>query len=266
MQPGELWEEAYGIRTTAADMVRFIAENMNLVAIDPAYQRAIDATHTGYFTVGPMTQDLIWEEYAYPVARKTVLDGTAMIEDVVPATEMHPPESAGRDGLLNKTGSTNGFAAYAAFVPAKHLGVVILANKNFSLLTRVSAAYEILTALSAANERDADPPKTKPTVVLQRSDVPGTNWGLGLGVADFLPNAQKPRHFAIGPEVGYVLAGELTIRQDGKPSRTVRAGESFAIPAGVVHVTIAGPNGAKVLAAWTNQRGKPFNIPIGKPR
>jgi beta-lactamase class C len=49
--------------------------------------------------------------------------------------------------LLNKTGSTNGFAAYVACVPARRLGVVFLANKNYPIDARVTAAYQILMRL-----------------------------------------------------------------------------------------------------------------------
>jgi beta-lactamase class C len=49
--------------------------------------------------------------------------------------------------LINKTGSTNGFAAYVAFVPARRLGIVLLTNKNFPIAARVRAAFEILTQL-----------------------------------------------------------------------------------------------------------------------
>jgi beta-lactamase class C len=49
--------------------------------------------------------------------------------------------------LINKTGSTNGFAAYVAFVPARRLGIVLLTNKNSPIAARVRAAFEILTQL-----------------------------------------------------------------------------------------------------------------------
>jgi CubicO group peptidase (beta-lactamase class C family) len=45
--------------------------------------------------------------------------------------------------LFDKTGSTGGFGAYVAFVPAKRIGLVMLANQNDSIPARVEAAYAI---------------------------------------------------------------------------------------------------------------------------
>ena len=149
MKPGVLWAEAYGIRSTAADMVRFLQANMGSIALDPQLERAILATHTGYFQAGVMTQDLIWEQYPYPVELRNLLAGNsyAMIFQATPVTRLAPPEPPRQDVWINKTGSTNGFGAYVAFIPAKRLGIVILANRNYPIDARVTAAYRILTAL-----------------------------------------------------------------------------------------------------------------------
>jgi beta-lactamase class C len=152
MAPGVLSAEAYGVKSTAADMTRFMLANMNLLQLDAKLQRAITDTHTGYFKAGVLTQDLIWEQYAYPVALKTLLAGnsSAMALQATPAVAIKPPLAPRQDVWINKTGSTNGFGAYVAFVPQKRLGIVILANRNFPNDDRVAAAYKILTALAEA--------------------------------------------------------------------------------------------------------------------
>ncbi len=150
MATGVLSPETYGIKTTAMDMLRFVEANMNSIGLDEKLQRAIAETHTGYFKAGPMTQDLIWEQYPYPVALKTLLEGNspAIIFNATPVAEIKPPEKPREDVWINKTGSTNGFGAYVAFVPEERLGIVILANKNYPNEERVTAAYQILTALA----------------------------------------------------------------------------------------------------------------------
>ncbi len=150
MTPGELWQEAYGERSTAADMIRFVEANMNLIPIDAKLQRAITETHTAYYTAGALTQDLIWEQYRYPVALNRLQDGNspAMLFDATPAQKLSPPEQPDANVWINKTGSTNGFGAYVAFIPAKRIGIVILANKSYPIADRVSTAFKILTVLS----------------------------------------------------------------------------------------------------------------------
>lgn len=149
MTGGVLASEAYGVKSTAADMLRFVEANMNLIGIDAQLQRAITDTHTGYFKAGPMTQDLIWEQYPYPVALKSLLQGNApaMVLNATPVTAIEPPLPPMNNVWINKTGSTNGFGSYVAFVPAKRLGIVILANRNFPIEDRVAAAHRILTSL-----------------------------------------------------------------------------------------------------------------------
>ena len=149
MSAGVLSSEAYGIKSTAADMIRYIQANMNLVEVDARLQRAIANTHKGYFKAGVMTQDLIWEQYSYPVELKTLLQGNSpeMIFDPSPVTEIQPPQTPRENVWINKTGSTNGFGAYVAFVPAKRLGIVILANTSFPIEDRVTVTYNLLRSL-----------------------------------------------------------------------------------------------------------------------
>jgi beta-lactamase class C len=150
MTPGELWREAYGVKSTAADLVRFMEVNMKLAVTNGWLQRAIEVTHTGYFRAGVMTQDLIWEEYSDPVTLRTLLKGNSpdMLFKSTPVTELSPPGRGRDDAWINKTGSTNGFGAYIAFVPKRRLGIVLLANRNYPIEARVTAAYKILTSLS----------------------------------------------------------------------------------------------------------------------
>lgn len=149
MTPGVLSSEAYGIKSTATDMMRFLRARMGVIALDRDLERAITATHTGYFKAGVMTQDLIWEQYPYPVDLRTLLQGNsyAMIFQATPVTRISPPARPRQDVWINKTGSTGGFGAYVAFIPTKRLGIAILANRNYPLDARITAAYRILTAL-----------------------------------------------------------------------------------------------------------------------
>lgn len=105
----------------------------------------------------------------------------------------------------------------------------------------------------------------KPTLVFQRVAVPYTNRELGFGLAEFPPNTSKPHQKAKGPEICYVLKGDVTVRIDGRPPMTYHAGQTWQMPAGVVHQTTAGPRGAEVLASWVDTAGQHFNTIVPTP-
>lgn len=150
--PGVLDAQAYGIKTTAADLLRFIEANIDASKLDERLQRAITATHVGYYRVGEIVQGLGWEMYPYPTELEQLLAGNSrkMAFEPNKAAKLAPPLPPRGDSLINKTGSTNGFGAYAAFVPAREIGIVILANRNYPIPARVKAAYRILKALDGA--------------------------------------------------------------------------------------------------------------------
>lgn len=96
---------------------------------------------------------------------------------------------------------------------------------------------------------------------LQTVDVPGTTFNAVTGIAEVVPNASIGRHTHPGPETGYVMDGEMTLMVDGQPPRTLKAGESYQIPAGTPHDARSGEKGAKVLAVYVVEKGKPLASP-----
>ena len=150
VNPGMLSNEAYGVKTTAQDLTRFLKANMGMLQLGSTLQTALDNTRKGYFKVGDMTQDLIWEEYALPVDLQVLQKGNsgALIYNPTPVVALVPPAAPSPNVWVNKTGSTNGFGAYVAFVPSKRFGIVVLANKNYPNEERVEIAHKIFEALS----------------------------------------------------------------------------------------------------------------------
>lgn len=149
VKPGVFEAEAYGLKSSAADMIRFVEANIRPETLDTPLRRAVEATHVGYFRVGEMVQGLGWEQYPYPVALDRLLAGNsvAMVMQDNAATPLTPPRAPSQPTLFNKTGSTSGFSAYVAFVPAKKIGIVMLANKNIPVPARITAAHAVLGAL-----------------------------------------------------------------------------------------------------------------------
>lgn len=159
LTPAVLADEAYGVKSSAADLARFLNANMGLLPTAPRLHAALKDTHIGYYRAGELTQSLIWEQYPYPVALPRLLRGNsaAYIYQGMPAQRLDPPLPPQTRAFINKTGSTNGFSAYAAYIPEKRLGIVLLANKSYPLAERVAAAYRILARLDNGLTPGAQP-------------------------------------------------------------------------------------------------------------
>ncbi|MCW0459092.1 Beta-lactamase [Xanthomonas sacchari] len=146
MKPGALWEPTYGIKTTAKDLLRFVEINLGLIEVQPALRRAIEDTHTGYFKLGDMTQDLVWEQIPYPTTQNALLTNSSqkVIYESNAVEVLKPPLQPQQNVLINKTGSTRGFGAYVAFNPSNRIGIVLLINRNISMEARLSLASAVL--------------------------------------------------------------------------------------------------------------------------
>ena len=67
------------------------------------------------------------------------------------------------------------------------------------------------------------------------------------------------RHTHPGDEISYVTEGALQLIVDGQPSRSVKAGESFVIPAGTVHDAVTEGSGpVRLIGVYVIEKGKPL--------
>ena len=74
--------------------------------------------------------------------------------------------------------------------------------------------------------------------------------------------AKAGRYTHPGDEISYVIDGKVTLLVDGQPPRVLKAGESFVVPAGVVHDAhndSAAP--VKLLDVYVVEKGKPLASP-----
>ncbi|WP_313713006.1 class C beta-lactamase [Pseudomonas sp.] len=149
VNPGPYADEAYGIKTSASDLLRYVRLHMQPAELAPALRTATAITQAGYFKVGAMTQGLGWERYPYPVELDTLVDGNSprLIREPQATQRLSPALPALPAAWYNKTGSTNGFGVYAAFIPSEGKAIVLLANRNYPNEARVRAAFQILSSL-----------------------------------------------------------------------------------------------------------------------
>jgi beta-lactamase class C len=145
--PGVFDAQAYGVKSTAPDMLRFLEWQLGRGGRDPLLREAMALTHEPRFESAALVQGLGWEQYPWPVplARLQAGNAATMAFDAHPARPVAAPRPAAT--LFSKTGSTNGFGAYAAFVPARAMGLVLLANRNIPIPARIAVAHAVLASL-----------------------------------------------------------------------------------------------------------------------
>jgi quercetin dioxygenase-like cupin family protein len=117
------------------------------------------------------------------------------------------------------------------------------------------------SALAQQSPAPAAPASNIKRTPLQKFDVPGANYETVIGIAEIVPNVNVGRHTHPGVESGYMLEGEIVLMVAGQPDRTIKPGDSWQIPAGAVHDAKTGPSGAKLIATYVVEKGKPLATP-----
>lgn len=156
LHPGVLDDEAYGLKSDLRDMLHFLRINLGDADVLPDLREAVAQTHVGQTWVQHFQQAMIWERYSWPVSRDQLLAGNAteMATKSQTATRLEQPDKSDHAVMFSKTGSTNGFGGYVAFIPDEDLGLVILANRSIPLTARVDAGLTLIKAVLETGKRN----------------------------------------------------------------------------------------------------------------
>jgi quercetin dioxygenase-like cupin family protein len=123
-------------------------------------------------------------------------------------------------------------------------------------------AIAALSVNAGADEPNAAPQPVR--TILERHDQSGVaGKEIVIGTAALPPGSAIGFHTHPGDEAGYVLKGPLILKVRGQPDRTLKAGESFFNPRGVVHSIAPGPgtDGAMAVSSWIIDKGQPLATP-----
>jgi quercetin dioxygenase-like cupin family protein len=76
------------------------------------------------------------------------------------------------------------------------------------------------------------------------------------------PHTELPRHWHPGEEIFYVIDGEVTLAQRGKPDLLSRVGEVNIIAPGVIHTGFTGEEGATLVIFRVHDKGQPERVVV----
>jgi quercetin dioxygenase-like cupin family protein len=78
-------------------------------------------------------------------------------------------------------------------------------------------------------------PATFERTELQRFPSPIPGWRIVQSLAEIPKGVASGRHSHPGPEVGYIVRGDVAMDFDDRPPLTLHTGDPFLIPPGVIH-------------------------------
>jgi quercetin dioxygenase-like cupin family protein len=81
----------------------------------------------------------------------------------------------------------------------------------------------------------APPPAAFKRTELQRHSSPVPGWEIVQTLAEIPEGMTSGRHSHPGPEVGYIVRGDVSMEFDDGTALALRTGDPFLIPPGVIH-------------------------------
>ena len=98
--------------------------------------------------------------------------------------------------------------------------------------------------------------------ILQRFDVPGSNYETVIALVEIAPNAAIGKHTHFGFDSGVLQSGDIVLNAEGRSEQVVKPGDSWQVPPKTIHWGKAGPNGAKLINTYVVEKGKPLATPV----
>jgi quercetin dioxygenase-like cupin family protein len=97
---------------------------------------------------------------------------------------------------------------------------------------------------------------------LQKIEAPDPSHTVESYLVTIAPHAVVPRHTHPGVEIGYLVSGGGTMSVAGEPERTIKTGDSWAIPAGKPHTfQNTGNQPETLVVTYVLEKGQPLSTP-----
>ena len=125
-----------------------------------------------------------------------------------------------------------------------------------------AVALSVLLVCSAAYAQQPTPKVT----TLMKSPVSGQPDKEFVFLSIEWPSgASTPPHTHLGDEYGTVVEGSYMVKQGDSEAKTYNAGQSWHVPAGVVHETKNAAPITKTMNAFIVEKDKPLIQPLRRP-
>jgi len=126
-----------------------------------------------------------------------------------------------------------------------------------SMTRALAVAAVVPLLLSPASLVQAQAGVERKVLLQEDLSVPGQQ--VSLIAVTIAVGAREGQHTHPGTLVGQVQEGELMLEQQGLPTRTFKAGESFSVKPGQVHEGMNhGKTPIKILVTVVAEKGKPL--------
>jgi len=145
-------------------------------------------------------------------------------------------------------------------------------GREASMLTRrgfagfASCAICAVTGFVATDASTAEgaPPAVTPGIkrkILSQLDGPMPGYVTIIAEVELEPGVVAARHTHPGIESGYIVEGELDLPIQGQPTRRLKAGDGFQVPAETPHAGSKTDQKVKLTSTYVVEKGKPLASP-----